>query len=171
MRRRWLSAVSRGVFVHALIAYTNRGGEKNLRKLEMRLLAARCYGGAHGGRPGSLSRQDDDHRPARALRTGLQLHHLDFDHSRSFGYRYPEPKAGAGGREAVRGRHETPALLSRATELCSESGERAQTAFRFPERRQKATPHLRSGDQRPGHDSHSGGTGQGRCGGQRSSAE
>lgn len=34
------SAVSRGVFVHALIAYTNRGGERNLRKLEMRLLAA-----------------------------------------------------------------------------------------------------------------------------------
>lgn len=34
------NAVSRGVFVHALIAYTNRGGESNLRKLEMRLLAA-----------------------------------------------------------------------------------------------------------------------------------
>ena len=33
-------AVKRGVFVHALIAYTNRGGEKNLRKLEMRFLAA-----------------------------------------------------------------------------------------------------------------------------------
>jgi cardiolipin synthase len=32
-------AVERGVFVHALIAYTNRGGEKNLRQLEMRLLA------------------------------------------------------------------------------------------------------------------------------------
>lgn len=34
------SAVSRGVTVRALIAHTNRGGEKNLRKLEMRLLAA-----------------------------------------------------------------------------------------------------------------------------------
>ena len=32
-------AAGRGVFVHALIAYTNRGGEKNLRKLELRLLA------------------------------------------------------------------------------------------------------------------------------------
>ncbi len=31
---------SRGVAVRALIAHTNRGGEKNLRKLEMRLLAA-----------------------------------------------------------------------------------------------------------------------------------
>jgi cardiolipin synthase len=34
------AAVARGVFVHALIAYTNRGGEKKLRKLEMRLLEA-----------------------------------------------------------------------------------------------------------------------------------
>src|SRR5215831_1305704 len=33
-------AVNRGVFVHALIAYTNRGGEANLRKLETRMLAA-----------------------------------------------------------------------------------------------------------------------------------
>jgi cardiolipin synthase A/B len=31
-------AAQRGVFVHALIAFTNRGGEKNLRKLEMRFL-------------------------------------------------------------------------------------------------------------------------------------
>lgn len=31
-------AVKRGVAVDALITYTNRGGEKNLRKLEMRLL-------------------------------------------------------------------------------------------------------------------------------------
>jgi phosphatidylserine/phosphatidylglycerophosphate/cardiolipin synthase-like enzyme len=33
-----IDAVERGVFVHALIAFTNRGGEKNLRKLEMRFL-------------------------------------------------------------------------------------------------------------------------------------
>lgn len=34
------AAVGRGVFVHALIAYANRGGEQHLRQLEMRLLAA-----------------------------------------------------------------------------------------------------------------------------------
>jgi len=34
------NAVTRGVHVHALIAYTNRGGEKNLRDLETRLLGA-----------------------------------------------------------------------------------------------------------------------------------
>ncbi len=34
------NAVNRGVFVHALIARTNRGGEEGLRRLEMRLLDA-----------------------------------------------------------------------------------------------------------------------------------
>jgi phosphatidylserine/phosphatidylglycerophosphate/cardiolipin synthase-like enzyme len=34
------AAVARGVQVRALIAHTNRGGEKNLRKLELKLLAA-----------------------------------------------------------------------------------------------------------------------------------
>jgi hypothetical protein len=34
------AAVTRGVSVRALIAHTNRAGEENLRKLEMRLLAA-----------------------------------------------------------------------------------------------------------------------------------
>lgn len=40
IERALANAVTRGVQVHALIAYTNRGGEKNLRELEMRLLAA-----------------------------------------------------------------------------------------------------------------------------------
>src|ERR1700683_4712534 len=35
-----VNAVARGVNVRALIAYTNRGGEKGLRALEMRLLGA-----------------------------------------------------------------------------------------------------------------------------------
>lgn len=35
-----VGAAKRGVSVHALIAYTNRGGEKHLRALEMRLLEA-----------------------------------------------------------------------------------------------------------------------------------
>lgn len=35
-----IEAVERGVFVHALIAFTNRGGEQRLRKLEMRFLAS-----------------------------------------------------------------------------------------------------------------------------------
>jgi phosphatidylserine/phosphatidylglycerophosphate/cardiolipin synthase-like enzyme len=45
-----VKAVSRGVTVRALIAYTNRGGEKGLRSLEMRLLAAGV----------TVARTDDD---------------------------------------------------------------------------------------------------------------
>ncbi len=40
IERALLKAVTRGVRVRALIAYTNRGGERNLRDLELRLLAA-----------------------------------------------------------------------------------------------------------------------------------
>ena len=35
-----VNAVSRGVAVRALIAHTNRGGERSLRALELRLLGA-----------------------------------------------------------------------------------------------------------------------------------
>ena len=45
-----VKAVSRGVDVRALIAYTNRGGERSLRALEMRLLAAGV----------TVARTDDD---------------------------------------------------------------------------------------------------------------
>jgi phosphatidylserine/phosphatidylglycerophosphate/cardiolipin synthase-like enzyme len=38
IERALVEAVQRGVAVQALIAYTNRGGDKNLRSLEMRLL-------------------------------------------------------------------------------------------------------------------------------------
>lgn len=40
IERALVEAVERGVFVHALIAFTNRGGEENLRKLERRFLAS-----------------------------------------------------------------------------------------------------------------------------------
>ncbi|MEP7351737.1 MAG: phospholipase D-like domain-containing protein [Acidobacteriota bacterium] len=40
IERTLVEAVKRGVTVQALIAYTNRGGERRLRGLEMRLLAA-----------------------------------------------------------------------------------------------------------------------------------
>jgi len=79
------NAVKRGVFVHALIAYTNRGGEKNLRKLEMRFLA----GGI------TVARTSDDlvryhgkmiivDRKELYL-LAFNLTHLDIEHSRSFG--------------------------------------------------------------------------------------
>jgi cardiolipin synthase A/B len=78
-------AVSRGVFVHALIAYTNRGGEINLRKLEMRLLGV----GVSVSRTASdLVRYHDklmiiDRRLLYVL--SFNFTHLDIDHSRGFG--------------------------------------------------------------------------------------
>jgi phosphatidylserine/phosphatidylglycerophosphate/cardiolipin synthase-like enzyme len=78
-------AVSRGVQVHALIAYTNRGGEIHLRELEMRLLAAGV----------TVSRTDNDlvryhgklmivdRRQLFVL--AFNFTWLDTEHSRSFG--------------------------------------------------------------------------------------
>src|SRR5687768_3779957 len=79
------SAVKRGVIVRTLIAHTNTGGDKGLRKLEQRLLAT----GA------TVSRTADDlvryHNKfmivdARTLLVmGFNYTHLDIDRSRSFG--------------------------------------------------------------------------------------
>jgi cardiolipin synthase len=79
------AAVQRGVIVRALIAHTNRGGEKNLRKLELRLLDA----GA------TVARTADDltrYHGKLMIVDGKTLHvygfnytKLDIDKSRSFG--------------------------------------------------------------------------------------
>ena len=79
------NAVSRGVFVHALIAYTNRGGERNLRKLEMRLLAA---GVTVARTADDLARYHSkfiiiDRRELYVL--AFNFTYLDIEHSRSFG--------------------------------------------------------------------------------------
>jgi cardiolipin synthase len=78
-------AVARGLFVHALIAYTNRGGEQNLRKLEMRLLAAGV----------TVARTADDlirYHGKYMIVDRRELHvlsfnftRLDIDYSRGFG--------------------------------------------------------------------------------------
>jgi phosphatidylserine/phosphatidylglycerophosphate/cardiolipin synthase-like enzyme len=79
------NAVKRGAFVHTLIADTNRSGEKNLRKLEMRLLAKGV----------TVARTSDDlvryhgkmmivDRKVLYL-LAFNFTHLDIDHSRSFG--------------------------------------------------------------------------------------
>jgi cardiolipin synthase A/B len=79
------AAVERGVVVRALIAHTNKGGEKNLRKLELRLLEA----GA------TVARTADDltrYHGKMMIVDGTTLHvygfnytKLDIDKSRSFG--------------------------------------------------------------------------------------
>ncbi len=85
-------AAARGVFVHALIAYTNRGGERNLRKLEMRLLAA---GITVARTADDLIRYHDkflivDRRQLFLL--SFNFTHLDIDHSRCFGLVTSNPK-------------------------------------------------------------------------------
>jgi phosphatidylserine/phosphatidylglycerophosphate/cardiolipin synthase-like enzyme len=79
------AAIGRGVSVSALIAYTNRGGEINLRKLEMRLLGV---GVAVSRTAGDLVRYHDklmiiDRRLLYVL--SFNFTHLDIDHSRGFG--------------------------------------------------------------------------------------
>jgi len=78
-------AVNRGVFVHTLIADTNRSGEKSLRKLEMRLLAKGV----------TVARTSDDlvryHGKMMVIDRkelyvlAFNFTHLDIDRSRSFG--------------------------------------------------------------------------------------
>jgi cardiolipin synthase A/B len=79
------AAAERGIFVHALIAFTNRGGEKNLRKLEMRFLEKGI----------TVARTADDlvrYHGKMMLVDGKELYlltynftHLDTGRSRSFG--------------------------------------------------------------------------------------
>jgi phosphatidylserine/phosphatidylglycerophosphate/cardiolipin synthase-like enzyme len=78
-------AAERGIFVHALIAFTNRGGERGLRKLEMRFLAKGI----------TVARTADDlvrYHGKMMLIDRKELYvlsynftHLDIERSRSFG--------------------------------------------------------------------------------------
>ena len=85
-------AVNRGVRVRALIAYTNRGGEKNLRALELRLLAA---GVTVARTAGDLTRYHGkmliiDRRKLYVL--AFNFTYIDIDRSRSFGIVIAERK-------------------------------------------------------------------------------
>ncbi|HEY6389799.1 MAG TPA: phospholipase D-like domain-containing protein [Bryobacteraceae bacterium] len=92
VERALANAVSRGVLVQALIAYTNRGGERGLRKLEMRLLAA---GVTVARTADDLARYHGkmmivDRRTLFLL--AFNFTSLDIDHSRSFGLITKHPK-------------------------------------------------------------------------------
>jgi phosphatidylserine/phosphatidylglycerophosphate/cardiolipin synthase-like enzyme len=87
-----IAAANRGVSVHALIAYTNRGGEKSLRALEMRLLESGI----------TVARTADDLVRYHAKMIiidkrelfvlGFNFSLMDIDHSRSFGVVTTQPK-------------------------------------------------------------------------------
>jgi cardiolipin synthase A/B len=87
-----VEAVERGVFVHGLIAFTNRGGEDHLRKLEMRLLekgitVARTAGDLvrYHGKMMLIDRKE-------LYLLAFNFTHLDMEHSRSFGLITRNPK-------------------------------------------------------------------------------
>ncbi|HEY1577765.1 MAG TPA: phospholipase D-like domain-containing protein [Terracidiphilus sp.] len=94
-----VEAVERGVAVQALIAHTNQGEEKNLRRLEMRLLAQGI----------TVTRTADDlvryHGKMFIIDDktlyilGFNFTHMDIDLSRSFGVAITKPSIV---REAVR---------------------------------------------------------------------
>jgi len=92
VERALANAVSRGVLVPALIASTNRGGERGLRKLEMRLLAA---GVTVARTSDDLARYHGkmmivDRRTLFLL--AFNFTSLDVDDSRSFGVITKHPK-------------------------------------------------------------------------------
>ena len=94
-----VAALARGVDVQALIAYTNQGEEKNLRRLEMRLLAQGI----------TVTRTADDlvryHGKMLIIDDkalfllGFNFTHMDIDLSRSFGVAISKPSVV---KEAVR---------------------------------------------------------------------
>jgi phosphatidylserine/phosphatidylglycerophosphate/cardiolipin synthase-like enzyme len=92
IERALVEAVERGVFVHALIAFTNRGGEEHLRKLEQHFLAS---GMTVARTAGDLVRYHGkmmliDRRDLYLL--SFNFTHMDIDHSRSFGLITRNPK-------------------------------------------------------------------------------
>ena len=85
IERALANAVSRGLSVHALITYTNNGGERRLRNLETNLLAA---GVTVSRTADDLVRYHDkflivDRRELYLL--SFNFTYLDIEHSRSFG--------------------------------------------------------------------------------------
>ena len=99
IERALIDAVERGLFVHALIAFTNRGGEEHLRKLEMRFLengitVARTAGDLvrYHGKMLIVDRSE-------LYVLSFNFTQLDIDRSRGFGIITRNPKLVA---EAVR---------------------------------------------------------------------
>ena len=157
-----LTAVGRGVAVRALIAYTNRGGEKHLRDLEMRLLAAGV----------TVARTADDlaryHGKMLIVdRTELivltfNFTSLDIEHSRSFGATTRNP---ALVREAVKlfdSRLPSSDVFGRVAEFYRQSSQcEARTRSIHPEG-EEGVADLRSARGRSRDDPLVGRTGQGR---------
>ena len=143
-------AAERGVSVSALIAYANHGGEKSLRKLEMRLLEAGVTVSRTSDDLVALSRQAADHRPAPALRPVLQLHPSRYRPQSRLRDRHEETQARRGSAEAAQGGQRSNTLQGRPRHLRRQPGQRAQAAPRAHSQGQERAAHLRSQDCRRG---------------------
>jgi cardiolipin synthase A/B len=92
LERALIDAAARGLFVHALIAFTNRGGEDKLRELESHFLAS---GITVARTAGDLVRYHGkmmivDRKELYVL--GFNFTYIDTDRSRSFGLVTRNPK-------------------------------------------------------------------------------
>ena len=142
-------AAERGVSVSALIAYANHGGEKSLRKLEMRLLEA---GVTVSRTADDLARYHDklliiDRRLLFVL--SFNFTHLDIDHSRGFGV---VTKKGKLVQEALKllKRTTIDTLRGRPRHLRGQPGQRPQATPRAHQQGQERVARLRSQDCRRG---------------------
>ena len=145
------AAVERGVAVRALIAHTNRGGEKKLRKLESRLL--KC--GA------TLSRTADDmvryhgkviivdNKTAMVL--GFNFTSLDIKKSRSLGLITANPKIVVGVDQGDRRRSQPGAADHYLVAAGGQPGERARTTVEVHQGRAPRAVDLRQQRHRRSH--------------------
>ena len=160
------AAVARGVVVRALIAHTNRGGEKSLRRLELRLLNA----GVTVARTaddlpryhGKLLLVDD------ALYVfGFNYTKLDIEKSRSFGIMTRDKRLVKEAAIAVRRRQHAPAVLAEPRPLRRQPGNVARAADRVHPPGQEAAADLRRAGERQPHSARASGPAQGRRRGPR----
>ena len=145
------AAVARGINVRALTAHTNRGGEKNLRKLELELLQCGV----------TVSRTADDllryHGKMMIVDNailhvyGFNFTGRDMGQSRSLGIVTKNRKLVQEAKQAVRGRFQPPALHARRRSFRREPGEWPRTAHEVHPGRAPRASHLRSESERRRH--------------------
>ena len=136
------AAVTRGVVVRALIAHTNRGGEKSLRRLELRLLDAGV----------TVARTADDlpryHGKLLIVDDvlyvfGFNYTKLDIEKSRSFGIMTRDKRLVKEACCAVRGRQHPAALLAESRSFRGQPGDLARAADRIHPAGEEAAADLR----------------------------
>ena len=121
------AAVGRGVVVRALVAHTNRGGEKRLRKLEMSFLQ---YGVTVCRTADDLTRHHGKMMivDGELYVLGFNFTELDINRSRSFGVVTQGSVARQGGERALPGRLDAAALRGDARSPGHQPRDHAQAA-------------------------------------------